>query len=235
MVHTAVARPRGAPTGPDTHDTGPVTLRRKQLSHDIRHELATIMLLASMIDEADDVGADSRLRARQLAGEARWLDRLHSAFEEATARESRGPAVEPVRVDLFAAEVVAAVRLSSPARVSLTAREAWARADRLMLWRALRNVVGNAARAAGAGGRVRVRVAQEGGWAVASVDDDGPGFGAAPPGLASLGLGIVRDSVASCGGDLRIRPGELGGCCVRLRIPATPLARPGGDGAAAAV
>jgi signal transduction histidine kinase len=43
----------------------PAALRRRQIGHDIDHQLATIMLLASLIDTADDVGTDSRQRARQ--------------------------------------------------------------------------------------------------------------------------------------------------------------------------
>src|SRR3954468_14644006 len=39
------------------------------IRHDIRHELATIMLLASLLESAGDIGAESRRRARQLLGE----------------------------------------------------------------------------------------------------------------------------------------------------------------------
>ena len=48
----------------------------------------------------------------------------------------------------------------------------------------------------------------------------------------SLGLGIVQDLAAAWGGELEIRRGVLGGCCVQLRLPSAPPAaerRPGGD------
>jgi signal transduction histidine kinase len=213
-------------------------LTRRRLSHDIRHELATIMLLASLMDSAQDVGADSRQRARQLLGEARWLDRLHRAYEETLTDggEQVGTAAEPIRLDLFAGEVVGAARLSTSTTIRFSADEAWAHADRLAFWRALRNMVGNAVRAAGPDGNVDVRIRTASGWATAEVDDDGPGFGAGPSGTASLGLGIVRDFAIAWGGYLEIRRGALGGCCVRLRMraasPAAPHAGGGRDAAA---
>jgi signal transduction histidine kinase len=194
-------------------------LRRRQISHDIRHELGTIMLLASLLSGAPDVGPESRDRARQLLGEARWLDELQRAYEEALPDAPAGSALlAPIRVDTVATEVVEAIRLSTLTRIQSTATETWAHADRLAYWRALRNVVGNAVRAAGPGGHVDVRVLAEDGWAVVQIDDDGPGFGSIAPGIGSLGLGIVQDMVAAWGGQLEIRRGVLGGCCVRLLL-----------------
>jgi signal transduction histidine kinase len=196
-------------------DADPAALRRRQLRHDIDHELATIMLLASLIDTADDVGPGSRQRARQLLGEARWLERLHKAYAEPPTDRA-----EPVRLDLVAGEVVDAARLSTATAIDLDAEESWVRAERLACWRALRNLVGNAVRAAGPAGRVRVRVVGDGSWTAALVDDDGPGFGAALPGNQSLGLGIVRGFAAVLDGQLEIDRGELGGCRARLRLRA---------------
>ncbi|MER7005356.1 HAMP domain-containing sensor histidine kinase [Dactylosporangium sp. NPDC000555] len=213
---------------PDADGAERDRLRRRRLSHDIHHELGTIMLLASLLTTAPDVGEESRKRARQILGEARWLDQLQRAYEESTPERDggHGPAhVRPVRLDLVAAEVVEAMRLSSTVDIRLTAAEAWANVDRLALWRALRNVLGNALRATGASGRVEVRVFAADGWSVAEIDDNGPGFGAIEPGLASLGLGIVQEVATAWAGQLEYRRGRLGGCCIRLRLPAAP-----GDG-----
>jgi signal transduction histidine kinase len=197
-------------------------LRRQQLSHDIRHELGTIMLLASLLMLGPDVGPEGRQRARQLLGEARWLDQMQRAYEDVVSETpvAAWPEQEPIRVDAFTREVVAATMLSTSTKIRFSGEEAWAHADRLAFWRALRNVISNAVRAAGAEGQVDVRVTSQGGWTSTQVDDDGPGFGAVAPGTASLGLGIVQESVASWGGELQIRRGGLGGCCVRLRMPA---------------
>ena len=196
-------------------DIDPTALRLRQLGHDINHQLATIMLLASLIESADDVGPGSRQRARQILGEARWLERLHKAY--ATPPADRA---EPVRLDLVAGEVVEAARLSTATAIDLDVEESWVRAERLACWRALRNLVDNAVRAAGPAGRVRVRVTGDGSWAAALVDDDGPGFDAAVPGSHSLGLGIVHGFAAVLDGQLEIRRGDLGGCRARLRLRA---------------
>ena len=214
----AHAEPRRA-AAPESPERARV---RRQISHDIHHELSTIMLLASLLSSASDVGPDSRERARQIVGETRWLDQLHRAYEDSmrTADDGDLCAPEPVRLDLFAAEVVEAVQLSTFTRIAFRGAEVWAHVDRLAFWRALRNLVGNAVRAAGANGDVVVRVDVTDGWAYVQVDDDGPGFGEVAPGMASLGLGIVLDLAAAWGGELEIRRGVLGGCGVQLRLPA---------------
>lgn len=194
---------------------------RRQISHDIYHELSTIMLLASLLGSAPELDPGSRERARQILGETRWLHQLHRAYEDSISdTQGRRPrAVEPVRLDQLTAEVVGAIQLSTLTRIGFTGTEAWARVDRLAFWRTLRNLVGNAVRAAGDDGRVEVRVSSVTGWVVAEVDDDGPGFGAVPAAAGSLGLGIVQDLAAAWGGELEIARGVLGGCCVRLRLP----------------
>src|SRR3954469_10299777 len=153
--------------GSVSHDATPQAPLRRQISHDIHHELSTIMLLASLLAAGADVGPDSRERARHLLGETRWLHQLHLAYEDsvAGAGEVVRSSAEPVRIDLLAAEVVTAMQLSTLTRIGLAAQEAWAHVDRLEFWRGLRNLVGNAVRAAGADGRVEVRVTTGAGWA----------------------------------------------------------------------
>lgn len=195
------------------------SLCKEELSHDIRHELATIMVLASLLESAPDVGPESRQRAHQLFAETCWLDQLQRASDEAFSESDGqlGPTVEPIRLDLFAAEVVRTTRLSTSTTVGFVAEEAWAHASPLAFWRALRNVVDNAVRAAGSTGRIEVTIKHETEWVVAQVDDDGPGFGALPAGSGSLGLGILQKLVTGWGGYLEIGRGALGGCRVRLR------------------
>lgn len=212
-------RPRNGPRA-----AGPARLRR-QINHDIHHELSTITLLASLLSSAEDIGPDSRQRARQIVDETHWLSQLFRAFEDSESEQAPpGPAApEPTRLDVIAAEVVAAVGLSTSTRVRVAASEAWARVDRLAFWRALRNLVDNAVRAAGPPGDVEVGVATVGSWAVAQVDDSGPGFGAVPAGRASLGLGIAGDLAKASGGELAIGSSVLGGCRVLIRLPALSL------------
>jgi signal transduction histidine kinase len=215
---------------PPEPEPGDSALWRRRLRHDIRHELGTIVMIASAVAVAGDVGAASRERIEQLLGETRWLDHLLRQLDE---DDDAPPMPRPdlIRVDEVAAEVVSGLRVAIPHTVSLSAQPAWAHMEALSLWRALRNVLDNACRVAR--GRVDLSVRTESGWVVIQVDDDGPGFGAGAPGLASLGLGIVHDLVAGYGGGLEIRHCELGGARVRLRLPAAPpehaAAPPGGD------
>jgi signal transduction histidine kinase len=180
------------------------------------------MLLASLLDSAKDIGPDSKRRARQILGETRWLEQLHRAYEDTRCEldEPAAAVMEPIRLDLFAGEAVAAIELSTSTAIRFLAEEVWAYADRLEFWRALRNMVGNAVRAAGPDGHVDVRINNAAGWTVTQVEDDGPGFGAVPAGTDSLGLGIVREFAATWGGQLEIRQGTAGGCRVRLRMRA---------------
>ena len=224
-VRLMPAIPRGIVAVPKASvSESDVECRRRQLGHDIRHELGTVIMLASLLVSSDDVGPDGRRRASQLLEEARWLVALENAYQNSAADDdAAGSALEPIRLDLCARQTVAVLGLSTTTEIELSTSEVWAVVDKLAFWRALRNIVGNAIRAAGPAGRVLLCVERSGDWAVAQVDDDGPGFGAACSGIASMGLDIVYESVASCGGQLEIRRGALGGCCVRLRLPVTSV------------
>jgi len=179
------------------------------------------MMLASLLSSSKDVGPESRLQASQILGETRWLDDLLRAYDGLASPHKDGRyATESIRLDLLAADVVTPIGMSCSTHISLDACEIYAQVDRLAFWRALRNVVCNALQAAGPAGTVAVRISSVDGFAVVDVDDDGPGFDATKPTATSLGLAIVEEFVSSCGGDLEIRRGSLGGCRARLRLPA---------------
>jgi signal transduction histidine kinase len=197
---------------------------REQLGHDIRNGLATVMMLASLLAAGPDVGPEGRRRAQQLLDEASWLRELENAALD--DRPTAGPA-EPISLDQCAREIVAVLQLSTAVSIEVETDPTWAYADGFALGRALRNILDNAIRAAGTTGKVVLSVGQADGWAVARVDDDGPGFGAVIPGHSSLGLDIVQQSVVSCGGRLEIRDNTLGGCSVCLSMPAAPAPDPG--------
>jgi signal transduction histidine kinase len=202
---------------------GDPDLWRRRIRHDIRHELGTIIMLASAVSVSADVGPASRERIEALLGETRWLDHLLRRLDEdddVPGQHLPGP--ERVRVDEIVGEIVGGLRLASIRRVRYASRPAWAHIDPLALWRAVRNILDNACRVAGE--RVEVTVLCQEGWTVVQVDDDGPGFGGGPGGLASLGLGIVHDLVSGYGGGLELGRCELGGARVRVLLPSA--ARP---------
>ncbi len=194
---------------------------RRQIGHDIHHELGTIMLLARLLQEGEDVGPDSRRRASLIIGETRWLEQLVRAYESVNESTELRPVghVQPIAVHEVVIEVTDAIRMATLTRVHVTAQPVYGRVSRLALWRALRNLLDNAVRAAGPGGTVDVRLSTAHGAIIMEVDDDGPGFGDSAPGRSSLGLNIVQDFVASAGGHMEIHRGIRGGCCVRLDIP----------------
>jgi signal transduction histidine kinase len=196
--------------------------RRRQLGHDIRHELSTVMMLASSLSMSHDAGPDSRRRAHQILGEMRWLDQLLRVYD-GSAAEGRYPG--SIRIDAITRDVVNTMSLCTDVDISVVTCESWSDVDGLTYWRALRNVVDNAVRAVGSVGVVVVSVSQEQSQVVVQIEDDGPGLLETLPDSGSLGLTIVREIVASWGGDFEIGPGSLGGCRVRLLLPATTSAR----------
>jgi signal transduction histidine kinase len=196
-------------------------LRRRRLSHDIRHQLSTVVLLASTLSTSNDVGAAARARSAQLVEEARWLAELFRVYDRDVGAAA-GP--EPVadggvRLDIVAADVLRPIRMSSDCDITFEAGPVTALAHRLGAWRAVRNIVDNALAAAGPDGRLIVRVFSEAGRAVVEVHDSGPGFEAKPPSPDAHGLDIVRAFVRVNGGSLTIGRGALDGCVVRLDLP----------------
>jgi signal transduction histidine kinase len=85
--------------------------------------------------------------------------------------------------------------------------------------RCLVNVIDNAVRAAGPDGKVIVTVHCDARSVRVVVEDDGPGFGALPPGTG-IGLAVTRRELQSIGG--RLSAGlrsSLGGARVVLSLP----------------
>src|SRR3954447_21459158 len=71
-----------APVVSPVPSAGDPDLWRRRIRHDIRHELGTIIMLASAMSVADDVGPASRRRVDALLGETRWLDHLLRRLDE---------------------------------------------------------------------------------------------------------------------------------------------------------
>jgi signal transduction histidine kinase len=92
--------------------------------------------------------------------------------------------------------------------------------DEQLLFRVAQEAVRNAERHAGAS-RLELRVAREGGRLSLAVSDDGAGFdttAAAPDG--HVGLQLLRDLVASAGGELHVRSAPGNGTDVTLELAA---------------
>jgi signal transduction histidine kinase len=184
----------------------------RELGHDLLQPAATIAALV----------AAARLQADLPDAVTRYLDHIEAESRHISAAchllLSDEPLRGPVRVDELVAEVAQSAGTTYEGSISVDADPGVVAADPVALRRAVLNMVSNACRAAGPTGRVvlRVRTASE---VVIEVGDSGPGFGAGPAGLASLGLGIVRRIAAEHDGEVRIGQSTLGGASVQMELP----------------
>ncbi len=120
----------------------------------------------------------------------------------------------------LAAEVSAAERVTYTGRIEFlsSAEPVFIRVTRVDARRIIANLLSNATRAAGPNGAVTVEVANDGSAAKVTVKDSGPGFGKVPKGKG-IGLGIVAQSLAKCGGRLEYGHGRDGGVRASLWLP----------------
>jgi signal transduction histidine kinase len=185
------------------------------LLHDIGHEITTLSYLVEAVRGDTALPEDSGYRLELLAME---LSRLTEIIRDGLSRGTGSPP-GPVPVRDLAGQLTRLAQAAYPAEVTLLpGPDATAEVSPVLLWRVLSNLVDNAVRAAGPRGRVTVAVRQEG-TAVVEVADDGPGFGSAPKGEASLGLDVVVSLLEASGGSLDVRERGGGGTLVRMTLP----------------
>jgi len=188
-------------------------VRLQRLRHDLRQPLSTVMLLVAASEHDSTLSADVRQRLRQVRAEVEWMGELLASTEDED---------EPLqRVDLGDA-VESACRATSEAtsaEVLFSADDGLeVLVDPVQLRRSVRNLVANAVRAVGDGGRVEVRVRRSGYAGVVEIADSGPGFGRIAP-QQGLGLMTVRRFVDRTGGSIAVGTAPLGGALVSMRIP----------------
>ncbi len=183
--------------------------------------MTTLSYLVEAVRGDADLPGDAGGRLELLSLE---MSRLLEIIAQEMPARAGVPAVARVELRSLAGQVTQLARIAHETSVVLEpGPEVTVEASPALLWRVLTNVVDNAARAAGAHGRVGVTVSARGEQALLDVIDDGPGFGQGPPGAASLGLGVVTTLLESCGGSLEIRAPATGGAHVRIVVPVRPL------------
>ena len=182
--------------------------------------MTTLSYLVEAVRGDVELPGDAESRLELLSLE---MSRLLDIIAQEIPAPAGVPAVAEVELRSLARQVTQLARIAHETSVILEAGpEVTVEASPALLWRVLTNVVDNAARAAGAFGRVGVTVSSQGDRAAVNVIDDGPGFGHGPPGAASLGLGVVTTLLESCGGSMEVEAPADGGALVRLVIPAEP-------------
>jgi two-component system sensor histidine kinase CpxA len=203
----------------DTHMTG-----QKRFLGDVAHELCSPLARLQMATGilADQAPKDLQETVADVREEVQQMSALVNellAFTKAGLRP-RDVVSSPVDLAPLARDVLA--REDVGGRVTLSvADDVRANAEPDLLARALGNLVRNALRYAGEAGPITVTAARENKQVSLVVEDNGPGVPAADldrlgepffrPELArtresggvGLGLAIVRNSIAACGGEVR--------------------------------
>jgi signal transduction histidine kinase len=197
--------------------------------HDLGQPLAGIRALSSapVPDGRPSEAADElKDRLRQINELGEWMNELlRSGWATAparrpvsTGREGSADAAHVIQEVLLGAGAsftgTLRWRPSGPVTVSVDASE---------LRRAVANVIDNATRAAGPGGRVAVRTRRAGGRFIIDVEDSGPGFGRIAP-QSGQGLAVTQRILDGCHGTIEVGNGRSGGALVRLVLP---IAAPG--------
>ncbi|GAB5602552.1 ATP-binding protein [Thermus sp. FJN-A] len=198
------------------------------LAHDLKTPLLSAIRALEYLEKADELGKTRRV---ELLGELKEeLSRAHRLVENLLALsrlEARAPQGETLNLRALAEDLLLRFREEARRRgVALEVEGAGlARGERLLVERALANLLENALRHA----KSRVRVRVEAG--ALEVEDDGPGLplplealaqpfrqGAGRRGSTGLGLHTARRVAEAHGGRLVQGRGPLGGACLRLEL-----------------
>lgn len=187
----------------------------RELCHDLRHPVATIAALLAAAQVESELSPALEARFEQIWAELRSITALYGQV----LGESPSSIV---RMDVLVTEAVEGALLTSDAAVVSDCERTVVRGNAAALRRAVWNLIENAIRAAGDGGRVLVRAhAGEDDTVVISVADSGKGFGVGEAGVAGLGLKIASRVARDHDGRLRVgQAHELGGAMVSLVLPA---------------
>ena len=214
---------------------------QKRFLGDVAHELCSPLARLQMATGilAEHAPKDLHETVGDVRDEVQQMSTLVNellAFTKAGLRP-RDVACAPVELSPLVAQVVAREDGANRVTPDLAA-DLRVMAEPDLLGRALGNLVRNAIRYAGEAGPISVAASREGERVVIRVEDNGPGVPAADldrlgepffrPELArtresggvGLGLAIVRNSVAACGGEVRFANREQRGFRAEIRLAA---------------
>jgi signal transduction histidine kinase len=195
-----------------------VTPRMQEICHDMRQPVASVFALAAAALAEPGLPEAACARMEQIIKQAEWLaDLIRHALQTAVADSPSSCQSDLVKV---ARTAVAAECVTWEGEIHLVASAGpvFTAVHPVLLRRMVANLLSNAMRAAGASGRVTLKVGQAEGSARLCVEDTGPGFGKIQKGLG-LGLAaVVRDAIKH-GGGLECGNGQDGGARVSLTLP----------------
>jgi signal transduction histidine kinase len=182
----------------------------RELCHDLIEPTATIRWLAHA---AAASGEDLRDRLEAIAAAAGQIAAICGDILDPS------PSCPSVRLDVIAAEVVASARVRYTGTIDVVSQPVTASMRTGDCIRILCNLLANACRAAGPGGRVVVTIGESDGRAWLTIADSGYGLGL--PGVggrAGLGLEIIGALALKYDGSVHLSVSELGGLAVTVQV-----------------
>jgi signal transduction histidine kinase len=181
-----------------------------------------MMTLSLLADSVRDDGALSAAARQRMGIVKQEMFRVVQLIAESMSPDTATARAEMVDIRQIADEAAQLADLAydtpvtvvpgGPAVISISAS---------LLRRVFRNLVDNAVRAAGPGGRVSISIEQKP-ETVVEIADTGPGFGRTPSGGSGLGLTVVRELLHAAGGRLDIATEPAGGTRVRVTFSPDP-------------
>ncbi len=186
--------------------------------HDMRQPVAGVLALAAAALAEPGLPEAARARLEHIVEEAEWLADMILYRLLGSARQEPGTCqadVGQVVRDAVAAEAVTwtgTLSVTEPAEPVLSA------VHPVVLRGMVANLIGNAARAAGPDGTVKITVGHRRHRALVTVEDSGPGFGNIQRGLG-LGLSAVARELSKLDGRMEFGRSALDGARVCLWLP----------------
>ena len=202
------------------------------LAHEIRNPLASMCGSIEILGSSPHLDDQERKLMRVVLSEAERLEALVRDFLSFARPAS--PSLEPLDGAKAVAETVDLFRQQAAGRgidVQAKTEGVLVRADARQFRQVLWNLLGNAADATSAGGRVQVRLARHNDQALLEVSDSGEGIGAddlkrifdpfftTKERGTGLGLAIVHRIVEAHGGELSVRSNPGRGSTFRVALP----------------
>ena len=206
------------------------------VAHEVRNPLFGMQIT---VDALEAALPDPEPQREFLVAIRGWLDRLNRLMEnlldygKAWTIELKEGSI----ADVIAEAIKGCQPIADKSTISLQTKIA-AIPSILMeasrLTRAFENLITNAVQHSKAGERILIEIQRDGGYAVCSVRDFGPGFSEADlpkvfqpfytkrRGGTGLGLSIVQRIVDEHGGIIRAENAEGGGALVTIRLPTYP-------------
>jgi signal transduction histidine kinase len=185
----------------------------------MRQPVAGVFALAEAVLAEPGLPGNARARLEQILELTQWLSDM--IRQSLGAGDSPPGATRLLDLAGLASEAAAGERVTYPGMLEVLrpAEPVLICGSRVEIRRIIANLLGNATRAAGPLGTVRVEVGYCGqDKAVLVVEDSGPGFGRIKEG-PGLGLPAVVRSVGRCAGTIEYGNGSLGGVRVCVSLP----------------